>query len=293
MSIPHISVCDHGHILIVECSTTEVLSTASSPRNQISFALSRKTYKFHGHILTKQPTYNRKNIAANAEWHRAEPFQQGLASSSIARKFTVRQDFRKRKLMSQIDANCSKQTSLASTTTEDKLAQHSGPSRTRHQLRLGTVSHPTSKSRLHSPVALSGLTYGAAKSASSEQSSRTKSAEIVAPRPRTACRFSYEDYKHTQIMGWLERGGGKEVNTIFFIPNLSSRLTVKADISSLGDKAGLRNEAASQYGSVSDCKLASDCVLDTGSVEAFSHQPSFSSLVAWDFGAKQRINPAR
>jgi hypothetical protein len=194
---------------------------------------------------------------------------------------------------SQIDANCSKQTSLASTTTEDKLAQHSGPSRTRHQLRLGTVSHPTSKSRLHSPVALSGLTYGAAKSASSEQSSRTKSAEIVAPRPRTACRFSYEDYKHTQIMGWLERGGGKEVNTIFFIPNLSSRLTVKADISSLGDKAGLRNEAASQYGSVSDCKLASDCVLDTGSVEAFSHQPSFSSLVAWDFGAKQRINPAR
>jgi hypothetical protein len=97
---------------------------------------------------------------------------------------------------------------------EDELDEHRGRSRTRYQARKGGVPHSSSKSRLR---AWAGLTYGKspaiflgmespAKSTSSQERSGTNSAGPVSPRPRATCRFSREDYKHSHIVGWLERG---------------------------------------------------------------------------------------
>jgi hypothetical protein len=123
----------------------------------------------------------------------------------------------------QIDENGSTPTNWIGVSTEGDIARHRGRSRIRHQRRSGTASYATSKSRIRSPGALAGLKYGTSpvgllgvggtvQSASYQQSSDTNSAAFVILRPRAACKFSYEDYKHTQIMGWLERGAmGKEV----------------------------------------------------------------------------------
>jgi hypothetical protein len=97
---------------------------------------------------------------------------------------------------------------------EDKLDEHRGRSPTRHQARRGRVPHSSSKSRLR---AWAGLTYGKspaiflgmkgpAKSTLSQERSGTNSAAPVSPRPRATCKFSREDYKHSQIIGWLEGG---------------------------------------------------------------------------------------
>ena len=105
-------------------------------------------------------------------------------------------------------------TTWVSLVTEDELGQHRGRSPTRHQARRGRVPHSSSKSRLR---AWAGLTYGKspaiflgvdgpAKRTSSQECSRTTSSGPVSPRPRAACKFSREDYKHSQIIGWLERG---------------------------------------------------------------------------------------
>lgn len=105
-------------------------------------------------------------------------------------------------------------TSWVSLVTEDELGQHRGRSPTRHQARRRRVPHSSSKSRLR---AWAGLTYGKspaiflgvespAKRTSSQECSRTNSSGPVSPRPRAACKFSREDYKHSQIIGWLERG---------------------------------------------------------------------------------------
>ena len=104
-------------------------------------------------------------------------------------------------------------TGWVSLVTEDELDQHRGRSPTRHQARRGRVPHSSSKSRLR---AWAGLTYGKspaiflgvespAKRTSSQECSRTNSAGPMSPRPRAACKFSREDYKHSQIIGWLER----------------------------------------------------------------------------------------
>jgi hypothetical protein len=134
----------------------------------------------------------------------------------------------------QIGANGLTPTNWVSVSTEDDVAQHRGRSRMRHHRRSRTVSHTTSKSRIRSPPALAGLGYdtspvgflgvdGTVQSASSQPSSHKSSAGFVAPRPRAASRFSYEDYKHTQIMGWLEgRVIGKEVNYYFRLNSLVS-----------------------------------------------------------------------
>jgi hypothetical protein len=133
----------------------------------------------------------------------------------------------------QIDANGSKQARMASPSTEDKPAQHRGRSRTRHHPRSGTVSHTPSRGRLCSPAALAGLKYGKVQCASSQQPSAASSAGLVTPRPHVASRFSYEDYKHVHVMGWLEEGlGGKQVGKTL-VPILASLLTVAEEMSRL------------------------------------------------------------
>jgi len=113
-----------------------------------------------------------------------------------------------------IYSNGLKPTGWVSLVTEDEPDQHRGRSPTRHQERRGRVPHPSSKSRLR---AWAGLTYGKspaiflgvespAKRTSSRECSRTNSSGRVSPRPRAACKFSREDYKHSQIIGWLDGG---------------------------------------------------------------------------------------
>lgn len=104
-------------------------------------------------------------------------------------------------------------TSWVGLVVEDELDEHRGRSPTPHQARRGRVPHSSSRSRLR---IWSGLTYGKspaiflgvegpAKSTSSQERSGTNPAGPVSLRPRAACKFSREDYKHSQIVGWLER----------------------------------------------------------------------------------------
>ncbi len=141
-------------------------------------------------------------------------------------------------------ARGSKPTIRVSLSTEDKLAQHRGRSRTPHQSYPETVSHRTSTSPLPGPVAQARLKYDrspvrrpdandALQHAPSRPLPGTNAADFLAPRARVACRFSYEDYKHTQVMGWLERDVvGKEVIK-GLVPTPLSSLTVTTEMSTL------------------------------------------------------------
>jgi hypothetical protein len=107
----------------------------------------------------------------------------------------------------------SQPTMRAGVRMEDKLAQHRAPSRTRHQSPSKTVLHHISQARTPSPVAQTGLKYGtspicllhAHDAHSAQQSSRMNVAPSASSRPHVGCRFSYEDYKHSQVVEWLER----------------------------------------------------------------------------------------
>lgn len=133
----------------------------------------------------------------------------------------------------QVDANGSRQTRMASPSTEDKPAQHRGRSRTRHHSRLVTMSHTPSRARLCSPAALAGLKYGKVQCTSSQQPSAASSAGLV------SSRFSYEDYKHAQVMGWLEEGLERKQVGETLVPILPSLLTVAEEVSRLACGSGL------------------------------------------------------
>lgn len=134
--------------------------------------------------------------------------------------------------------------------TENKLDQHRGRSRIRSQSRPRTASCTTLKRRIHSPIALAGRTYrkdpaclagmsGPAQSASSRQSSEHPSIGFRTSRPPGVCRFSHEDYKHFQIIGWLEGDVvGNEVIVSSVLTPLQ-HLTMTGEISSFADQVCL------------------------------------------------------
>lgn len=100
--------------------------------------------------------------------------------------------------------------------TGNKLAPYRGRSRTQNHSLPGMTPHGISRSRTSSPVGQAGLKCGkspgclrhaddALQNASLQQSSWTNATSGRAPRHHAACRFSYEDFKHTQFVEWLER----------------------------------------------------------------------------------------
>jgi hypothetical protein len=107
----------------------------------------------------------------------------------------------------------SQPTIRAGVRTEDKLGQHRGPSRTRHQSLSKSVLHHIAQARTPSPAAQTGPKYAtspicllhAHDAHSAQQSSRMNVAPSAGSRPHVGCRFSYEDYKHSQVVEWLER----------------------------------------------------------------------------------------
>ena len=99
---------------------------------------------------------------------------------------------------------------------DDKPTRHRESSRRRHESPSKTIFHCISHVRTPSPVAQAGLSSSASRictmhahdtlpGASSQQTSRTNAASSNGPRPHLTCRFSHEDYKHIQVMEWLER----------------------------------------------------------------------------------------
>lgn len=107
-------------------------------------------------------------------------------------------------------------TTRVNLSTEDKLIQNRARSCTPHQSLPGTMYPRTSEWPLSSSIPQAGLNCGTSlvrlvdadeslQEASSQQSPGTNAAALTASRPHVACRFSYEDYKHTQFVEWLER----------------------------------------------------------------------------------------
>src|SRR5256885_7098188 len=123
-----------------------------------------------------------------------------------------------------IHTNGSTLTSRASLDTEDNLNPHRGRSPGRRQRSVEKLPRTTSRNR---------------GNGSAHESCGTESATFVSSPPHEPCRFSYEDYKHIQIMGWLEEGAaGKEVtNDSASIPAL--RLTMAAKMSNWAHEAAL------------------------------------------------------
>jgi hypothetical protein len=154
----------------------------------------------------------------------------------------------------------SKPTIRVGVSTEDKPVQHTGPSRVRYQSPSRTIPHNTSQARTPSPVAQTGRNHATGPvcllrahvlpCASSKQSSRTNAAPSAGPRSYVGCRFSYEDYKHAQVVEWLERDvTGKEVIKSLVLTAFS-QLTVTADMTNLALEADLRDQTAIQHGVV-------------------------------------------
>jgi hypothetical protein len=99
---------------------------------------------------------------------------------------------------------------------DKKLAQSRSRSRTKHLSLPENAAQRLSRSRSSSPAAQAGLRRGrspaclrhaddAPQVASLQQFSGTNAASYRPSRHPVARRFSYEDYKHTQFMEWLER----------------------------------------------------------------------------------------
>jgi hypothetical protein len=98
----------------------------------------------------------------------------------------------------------------------NKLAPSRSRSRTKHLHLPENAAHKLTRSRSSSPTAQAGLRCGrspgylrytddASQTASLQQSSGTDASSHQPPRYPLARRFSYEDYKHTQFVEWLER----------------------------------------------------------------------------------------
>jgi hypothetical protein len=121
----------------------------------------------------------------------------------------------------QQDNNGSSPGLMVNLTIENKLNQHRGRPQIRSRSRARTVSGTTSKSRIQSPITSSGLTYKKrpvslvavdcpTQRPSIKQSSEHNSTGLIPSSPSALCRFNYEDYKHVQVVGWLEGGHDRQ-----------------------------------------------------------------------------------
>lgn len=106
-------------------------------------------------------------------------------------------------------------TKWLSPSTGDKLDQRRSRSHIRSQSHTRIRSHTNSRNRVHSPAAPAVLkcrkdlesflgTEVAAQNTPLQQPSQRDCDATFNPGPRIACKFSYEDYKHSQTIGWLE-----------------------------------------------------------------------------------------
>ena len=114
------------------------------------------------------------------------------------------------------DAKESKPTILFSYSEDNTHSQGGNWSHIQYQRAAEKLPRTSSIYRQPSPLA--GLEYqrnpvcrltgdGAHQEApSAHQSVETKADSIAAPRPRLACRYSFEDHKRNQIVEWLDRG---------------------------------------------------------------------------------------
>jgi len=98
----------------------------------------------------------------------------------------------------------------------NKVSPSRSRSRTHHLSLPENAAHKLKRSRSSSPATQAGLRRGrspgyfrrtddVSQAASLQQSSGMNASSYRPPRYPTARRFSYEDYKHTQFVEWLER----------------------------------------------------------------------------------------
>jgi hypothetical protein len=110
----------------------------------------------------------------------------------------------------------SKPSNPAALSTHNELAPRRSRSRTKHLSLPENAAHKLTRSRSSSPTAQAGLRRGRSpgyfrhtddvpEAASLQQSSGMNASSYRPPRYPLARRFSYEDYKHTQFVEWLER----------------------------------------------------------------------------------------